>query len=435
MLHLLELHLMHITRTNPEPTQTKLTIKASVDELGKAKALALKHLAPHVKVPGFRAGKVPPAIVEKNVDQNALQTEVIEHAINKLYATAVQQEQLRPVANPEITIKKFVPFTELEFEAVVPTVGKIKLADYKKTKLAKKPVKVEAKDVNEVIASLQTRGAERKEVKRAAKEDDEVIIDFKGTDSKGKPVTGADAKEYPLILGSKSFIPGFEEEVIGLKAGDKKTFTVTFPKDYAVKSLQNQKVAFEVHVHKVSEIVKPALDDNFAAAVGPFKTFVELKDDIKKQLTIEREREAAVAFENELLAKLADKSSIEIPEVLIEEQIDRLEQEEKRNLTYRGITWDEHLKEEGVTAREHRDRQRPDAEQRVKIGILLSEIADAEDIQVTPEEIEVRLQLMKAQYRDPAAQEELSKPEILRDIESRIRTEKTLTKLTEYATK
>lgn len=426
---------MHITRTNPEPTQTKLVIKASADELGKAKALALKHLAPQVKVPGFRAGKVPPAIIEKNVDQNALQSEVLEHAINKLYASAVRQENLRPVANPEIAIKKFVPFTDLEFEAVVPTIGKIKLADYKKTKLAKKSVKIEAKDVDEVIESLQTRSAERKEVKRAAKDGDEVVMDFTGTDSKGQPVAGAEAKEYPLVLGSKSFIPGFEEELTGLKAGDDKTFTITFPKDYAAKALQNQKVTFAVHVHKVSEMVKPKLDDDFAAAVGPFKTVAELKDDVKKQLTIEREREASVAFENELLAKLAEKSDAEIPSMLIDEQVERLEQEEKQNLIYRGQTWEDHLKDEGITAEEHKAQKRPDAEQRVKIGIILTEVAEAEEIQVTPEEIEVRLQLMKAQYQDPAAQAELNKPEAIRDIESRIRTEKTLVRLTEYASK
>lgn len=423
---------MHITRTNPEPTKTKLVIKAEAKELADAKQLALKHLAPQVKVPGFRAGHVPPAVVEKHVDPNALQSEVIEHTINNLYASAVRQENIRPVANPEIAIKKFVPFTDLEFEAEVATVGEIKLANYKSIKLAKEPVKIEAKDIEEVVKSLQARAAERKEVTRAAKTGDEVIIDFKGTDTMGEAITGADAKEYPLILGSKSFIPGFEEEIVGLKPGDTKTFDITFPKDYASKALQNKKVTFEITVHKVQEMVEPKLDDDFAAAVGPFKTLKDLKDDIKKQLTFEREREATTRFENELLEKIADKSKIEIPKMLIDEQIDRIEQEEKQNLLYRGQTWEEHLKEEGVTAEEHSEQKRPAAEQRVKIGIILSEISEAEDIQVTPEEVEIRLQLMKGQYQDPAAQAELSKPEALRDIETRIRTEKTLEKLTSY---
>lgn len=424
---------MHISRSNPEPTQTVLLIKAEQKELTKAKELALKHLAPQVKVPGFRAGHVPPAIVEKNVDPNALQSEVIEHTINNLYSSAVRQEDLRPVANPEIAIKKFVPFTELEFEATVPTIGKIKLADYKKIKLTKEPVKVVAKDIDEVIKSLQTRAAERKEVKRAAKEGDEVVIDFKGTDSKGEAIQGADAKDYPLVLGSKSFIPGFEEEIVGLKVGDEKTFKITFPKDYTAKALQSKKVTFEIKVNKISEIVDPKVDDNFAAAVGPFKTVEELKADIKKQLTFERERDVATKFENDLLEKIAEKSEIEIPKMLIDEQIERIENEEKQNLLYRGQTWEEHLKEEGVTAEEHKEQKRPAAETRVKIGILLSEISEAEKVEVTPEEIEVRLQIMKGQYQDPTAQAELNKPEALRDIDTRIRTEKTLAKLTEYA--
>lgn len=426
---------MHISRTNPTTTETKLTIKAEASELAKAKDLALKKFAPQVKVPGFREGKVPAELVEKNVNPNLLQTEVIEETINKLYASAVRQENLRPVANPEVAIKKFVPFTELEFDVTIPTVGGIELADYKKIKVPKEPVKIEAKDVDGVIKSLQQRAAERQDVDRAAKDGDQVTIDFKGTDSKGDPVAGADGKDYPLVLGSKAFIPGFEENLVGMKAGDTKDFTITFPKDYGVKALQSKKVTFSVTVSKVSEIKEPVVDDNFAAAVGPFKDVAGLKEDIKKQLAFEREREAQTKFENELLARIAEKTKMDIPQLLIDEQIDRIENEEKQNLMYRGQTWEEHLKEEGVTAEEHREQKREAAEQRVKVGILLSEIAESENITVTPEEIEVRLQLMRGQYQDPAAQAELAKPEALRDINARIMTEKTLAKLTEYATK
>ncbi len=424
---------MHITRTNSEPTKTKLIIRADEKELASAKKLALNHLSSQVKVPGFREGKVPISVVEKNVDQNALQSEVIEHTINNLYATAVREENLRPVANPQIAIKKFVPFTELEFEADIDVIGEIKLADYKKIKLAKEPVKVEAKDIDNVIKSLQARAAQRKDVTRAAKNGDEVTIDFKGTDAKGESVQGADAADYPLILGSNAFIPGFEEEIVGLKAGDSKEFKVTFPKDYVAKALQNKKVTFAVTVHKIAELVEPKVDDEFAAAVGPFKSVKELKEDIKKQLVFERERDETNKYDNELLEKIASKSNIEIPKMLVDEQIDRIEQEEKQNLMYRGQTWEEHLNEEGITADEHREQKRPAAELRVKIGVLLSEVAEAEGVQVTPEEVEVRLQLMKGQYQDPTAQEELSKPEAIRDIETRIRTEKTLEKLRNYA--
>ncbi len=424
---------MHINRTNPDPTTTKLIIKADPAEIAKAKEFALKKLAPQVKVAGFREGKIPLNLVEKHADQNVLQAETLEETINRIYSSVLRQENLRPVANPEVSIKKFVPFTDLEFEITVPTIGQMELADYKKIKLAKPAVKLEAKDIDDVIKSLRQRAAERKEVDRPAKNGDEVTFDFAGTDSKGQPVQGADGKDYPLTLGSNTFIPGFEPELIGLKAGDKKTFVITFPKSYGVKALQSKKVTFEVLVSKVTELTEPKVDNDFAAAVGPFKSVAELKADIKKQLTFERERETNTRYENELLQKIADKSKIEIPKLLIDEQIERVEQEEKQNLTYRGQTWDEHLKEEGVTADEHKEQKRPVAEQRVKVSIILAEIAEAEKVEVTPEEVEVRLQMMRAQYQDPQAQAELAKPEALRDIDNRIRTEKTLEKLKGYA--
>lgn len=424
---------MQVKITHPSTTQTVMVVTADQAEINKAKALALSHLSSNVKVPGFRQGKVPANVLEKHVDQNALQSEVLEHAINALYVSVVRQEKLRPISNPNISIKKFVPFTDLEFEATVATLGNIKLPDYKKIKHAKPAIKVEASEINEVIKSLQKRSAERKEVSRVAKDGDEVTFDFKGTDSKGEPVQGADGKEYPLVIGSNTFIPGFEPELVGLKAGDEKKFSVTFPKDYGVAALQNKKVTFEVKAHKVAEVIEPKVDDNFAAAVGPFKTVKELKDDIKQSLQDRKAQESEAQYENELLQKIADKTKVDIPSDLVDEQIERIEQEERQNLAYRGQTWEEHLKEEGVTAEEHKEQKRPGAEQRVKVGIILAEVADAENIQVTPEEVEVRLQLMKGQYTDPAAQAELNKPEALQDIESRIRTEKTIEKLKGYA--
>lgn len=423
---------MHLSRTNTSPTEIKLVIKASTEELQKAKNIAVKHMASHVKVAGFREGKVPLALAEKQLDQNLLQSEVIEETINKLYASAIKQEELRPISQPQIAIKKFVPFTDLEFEAVVPTIGKIKLADYTKIKVEEKPIKVEKADVDKVVTSLQERVAEYKEVTRASKEGDQVLIDFVGTDAKDQPVAGADGTDYPLILGSNSFIPGFETNVIGMKASDTKSFTVTFPKDYGVKALQSKEVTFKVTVKKVSEIILPNLDDDFAATVGPFQTLIELKADIKKQIEIERSREAESVFENEVLEAVAAKSTIELPDSLVEEQIDRIESEEKQNLVYRGLTFEEHLKEEGVNHEQHREQKRPVAEQRVKIGVMLSEIAEKEKITVSPEEIEIRLQMLKAQYQDATAQAELAKPEALRDLNARLMTEKTLNKLKGY---
>ncbi len=418
-------------------TDTKVTLTITTDEafLTRLKDVTLKRLAHDVKLSGFRPGKAPLALVEKNIDPSRLQSDVLDAAVNHLYSEALRAEKLRPVANPELSLKKFVPFTELEFTATVEVIGEIKLPDYKKMKKILPKVTITTEDIKGVMATLQKRLAEKSEVSRAAKTGDEVVMDFKGTDSKGQPVSGADAEKYPLIIGSDAFIPGFEPELVGLKANEEKTFTVTFPKDYQVKTLAGQKITFSIKIHSVSELKEPKVDDAFAAKAGPFKTVQDLKDDIKRQLTFEQETEARKTFNNDLIQEIAAKTKIAIPEMLIDDQVLRAEDEERQNLMYRGQTWQEHLEGEGVTDEEHRTRQRPAAEATIKGSLILSEIAEQEGVTVTPEEVEIRMQLLRGQYTDPAMRAELDKPENRRDIEGRLLSEKTLQKLTDYVTK
>ncbi len=426
---------MQVARTDKSPTKVVLKITARTDELEPIKNHTLQHFAGSVKVPGFREGTAPAGMVEKYVDQKTLVDEFMEHALNSLYSRAVVEQNLKPVANPKVEVKKMVPFTTLEFEVEVDVLGPVKLPDYKKMKLARQPAKVTAKEVDDVVRSLQKQQSERKEVARPAKSDDEVLIDFKGVDDKGEAVRGAKGKDYPLELGSKTFIPGFEEELIGSKAGDEKVFSLTFPGDYGAQAMQNQKVTFTVQVKKVQELSQPAADNDFAKKAGPFKTLAELKTDIKKELLAQKERDSLANYQNELVNKITDKAQLDIPAALVEEQIMRAEEEEKRNLVFRGQTWQQHLEEEGTTEQEHRDRQRPGAERAVKSSLVLAEISEREKIEVTPEEVEVRIQLLKGQYTDSQMQTELDKPEARREISGRLRLEKTLEKLTSYAAK
>lgn len=434
--NLLNFRVMQVKSTYESKTKAVLTIIPSADELNAIKQHTLGHFQAKAKLPGFREGKAPLEVVEKNVDQNALQTEFLEEAINQLYPQAVESENLRPVSNPEINIKKFVPYTTLEVEAVVPVIGEIQLADYKKIKLKKPEVKVGTDDVKEVVKSLQHRLADKKEVERAAKLGDEVLMDFIGTDEKGIPVNGADGKDYPLSLGSNTFIPGFEDNLIGMKAGDTKKFTLTFPKDYGVQALANKKVTFEATLKKVEELTLPKADDNFAAKAGPFKTMSELKADIKKQLTLERERQAGLDYESELVREITAKSKIEVPEILVEGQIERMVTELKQNLVYRGQTYEEYLKMEEKSDEQFRkDVLWPQAEERVKGSLVLLEVADKEKLEVSPEELEIRMQTLKSQYQDASMQAELDKPETRREIAMRMLSEKTVAQLANYANK
>lgn len=425
---------MQTTKKSLSDTNIQLTLTADADMLRTIKEDTLRVLGQEVKVQGFRSGKAPLNLIEKHLSPTQLHSEFLDRAMNRLYGAALEEHRLRPVAQPEVKIVKFVPFDTLELEAVVEVVGDVKLPDYKKIKAPKDKVSVETKEIDEVISQLSVRDAEKKDVDRAAKDGDQVWIDFTGVDAKTKePIQGADGKQYPLQLGSNSFIPGFETNLVGVKTDEVKEFTLTFPKDYGVKSLQNRKVTFSVTVTKVQELVNPKIDDAFAAKVGPFKSVTELKEDIKKELLARKQHESDQAYADKLIAKIAEKSKVAIPKVLIEEQIERIEQDQRQNLVYRGQTWQEYLQSLGLSEEDYRKQQRPAAELRVKAGLVLAEIAEAEKIEVTAEELNAQLQTLKARYPDAKMQAELEKPENRREIVSRILTEKTVTKLVGYA--
>lgn len=426
---------MQVTKSQINPTTVKLTIEADQELLEDVRTQVLRRMARTVRIQGFRQGKAPLNLVEKHLDPNAYQSEFIDTALNRMYGEALLEQKVRPVAQPKVNLTKFVPFTTLEFEAEVESIGAVKLPDYTKVKLEKPTVQITDKDIEAVLDNLQTRMAEKKEVKRAAKDGDEVWIDFEGRDAKtNEAIQGADGKDYPLVLGSNTFIPGFEPNLVGVKPGEEKEFTLTFPKDYGVKALQNRKVTFKTTVTKVNEVVKPKVDDSFATKVGPFKTADELKSDVTKQLETERQSQSDRDYESELLSKITEQAEVAVPAALVDEELTRLEREERQNVAYRGQTWQEHLESEGVTEDEHREKNRPGAEMRVKAGLVLAEIAEKEAVEVTPEELKTRITELKSQYNDAAMQSELDKPENQREIASRLMSEKTIDRLVGYAT-
>lgn len=425
---------MQVTRQQLKPTTIKLTITADAAFLGDAKNEALRKLGSTMKIPGFRQGKAPLNIIERHANADTLQSEFLDAAVNQLYSSAIDREHLRPVANPQVTIQKFVPFTTLEFTAEVEVVGEVTIPDYKKLRVTKTAVTVTPEDVEKVIQDLRMRLAERKEVDRAAAKGDEVTIDFAGKDAKsGQAIAGADGKQYPLVLGSDAFIPGFETHVLGIKPGQSREFTLTFPADYGVSALQNREVTFSVTVSKVSALSEPKVDGAFASQVGPFKTIKELRSDIERQLHEEKRGEAERAYENELLEKLAEGTTVAVPESLVDDEVRRLEQQQRQNLAYRGQTWPEYLASIGQTEDEYHQTARKPALQRIKVGLALSEVAEHEGLTVTPEELRARLQLLREQYKDAAMQAEFEKPDNVRSILSNMLSEKTIAKLVEYA--
>ncbi len=412
-------------------TKVLLELEADQKELDTYKVKVLKKLQGQVRAPGFRKGHMPLEMVEKSVDQNSLQSDFLDEAMTNVYTAAAKSEKLRPIAAPKVTLKKFVPFTVLEFDAEVTVVGKITLPDYSKIKVTKPDANVSPKEVDEVIENLRTRAAEKKDVTRPSKDTDQLWIDFDGFDQKGVAIERADGKDYPLVLGSNTFIPGFEPELVGLKPGAKKEFTVTFPKDYTANALRGKKVTFKVTVNKVQEVVKPKIDDTFAASLGPFKTVEQLKSDIEKQLKADKDQAARREHEAATLKAITDKSKIAVPDELVDEQIEMLMNEVRQNAIQRGQTYEELLKLEGKTDEEYKKTVlHPEALDRVRAGLVLSEIAENERITVEKTELDDRINELKAQYNDDKMRAELDKIENQREIAGRILTEKTIKFLT-----
>lgn len=423
-----------ITRTNESDTNIILQVVVDDKTLAEAKKHAVERLGKNVKVQGFREGQAPASLVEKAIDQNALAEEFLNEVINHSYPAAVQSEKINPIAQPKVEVVKFVPYSMVEYKAEIAVIGDIKLAPYKKLKAKKEITQPDKADIEQVIDNMQTQMAERRDVDRAAKSGDQTWISFEGIDEKGKEVKGAKGDNYPLVLGSSSFIPGFEDNVIGMKAGEDKEFTLPFPKDYGVKALQGKKVTFKVSVTKVQEIVKPELDDEFAKKAAPgINNMKELREDIKRQLLIEAETKSQRAYENALVAEIVEASSVNVPEVLVDEQARNVMRDLEQNLTYRGQTMEEYLDAIGMTADEQREKEiLPEANRRLKAGILLSEIAEKEAITVGSEEIAARVAELKARYAsDAEMQKQLDDLNNQREIGAQLMTEKTVARIVE----
>ena len=424
---------MKTTVTHESDTRVKVVVAADHAELAAAEQVALKRLAKTIKVNGFRTGHVPLEIVKKHTDSNALAQETLDAALNRAVAEAFLNNDLQVLARPEVEIKKYVPGELLEFTAEADVLPEVKLGDYKKLKAKKAAVNVDKKEIDEVIQRIQKGLSEKKEVKRAAKLGDEVVIDFVGKKD-GEAFQGGTGKDYPLVLGSNSFIPGFEDALVGLKAGDTKDVKLAFPKDYHAKDLAGQDVVFEVTVKKVNSVKLPALDDKFAAKAGPFTSMDDLRKDIKAEITAQAERRAKDDLKDELVKQLVAKSTVSVPSVLRDDQIRSLEQDLRQNLMYRGRTLEQYFEEKGYADRDAwvKAEANDAADARIKAGLVLAQLSKELKIEATADELAAHINAYKQQYaNNPKMAKHFDKPEAQREVANRLITEKTVDKLVE----
>jgi trigger factor len=424
---------MKTTVKNLSDTKVQVTITVDASELADAEKVALVKLSKNVKVPGFRSGKVPASVAAKHVEPQALQEQLMDDAISKAVAEAFMAEEIQALERPTVDIKKYVPGDMLEFVAEVEVLPAVKLGDYKKLTAKAGKVSVTAEEIDEIIERMRNGLAEKKDVTRAAKDGDETLIDFVGKKD-GVAFDGGTGTDYTLKLGSNQFIPGFEEGVIGHKTGEEFDIDLAFPDDYHAKDLAGEKVTFTVTLKKVTASELPEIDDELAKKAGPFETVAELKDDIKREITAQKEKEVGEKLRDDLIAELIEKSTVPVPELLVQDQMRSIEQDFAQNLAYRGLDLDTYLTTNGFpTEEEWREKEvKPAAERRTQAGMVLSELSKAENVTATDEEIDEHVNVHRKQYENnPETLKQFDTPEVRRDIANHYVTEKTIERLVE----
>lgn len=413
--------------------KVEVRVTLGIEELAIAEEVALTKLGQEMKIPGFRKGKAPINAISKNIDQNVLQERVINEAISNAIASSYLDNNLQALERPFVDVKKFVPKESLEFIATSEVLPKIKVGDYKKLKYNLNKVEVSNQEIDDVVGRIRQSLSQKTEVERPAKIGDEVVIDFVGKRD-DKPFDGGTGKDYSLKLGSGQFIPGFEDRVVGHKVGEEFDIKVTFPKDYHSDDLKGAEVVFSIKLHKVMDVSLPEINDEFAAKVGPFTTAKEMKADIKRELTKQKEREANEKTKDELLEQLITKSEIPVPEILLKDQIQSIEQDFIHNLTHQGLNLEDYIKNKKFSSKEDwiKKEVEPAALKRVKVGLVLAELTKLEKIQASDDEITQHINLYKQQYANNAdALKQFDLPEVQRDIANRLLTEKTVDRLVE----
>ena len=407
-------------------SRVEITVTLDSKDLKPAREKALAKLAKEVKVEGFRKGKVPTEVAAKFIPENDLNAETIDIAVRSTVIEAFRKESKSPLVLPSVNVTKYVPGESAEYTAVADIVPEVKLGDYKKLNVKHEDVKITAKDVNGILENLASSYAEKKVVRRAAKLTDEVIIDFVGKKD-GEAFKGGSAKDYHLVLGSKSFIPGFEDGIVGHESGDKFDLKLTFPKDYGVKDLAGAKVVFEVLLKQVNEVTKAKIDDEMAKKCGPFKTLAELKDDIKKNLEAQSKHQAQEKLKDQLVAELVKVSKVPAPEILIDDQVKMIRDDMTRNAAAQGMSFEDYLKANQETVENWEKEARKIAETRVKASLALQTLAVEQKITVSDDLVSAKIAELRDVYKkSPEALKSLKDPNVKMDIKNRMIIEATL---------
>ena len=361
---------------------------------------AFKQNAKKFKVPGFRNGMVPRAVVEKTYGEAVLYEYVIENTVDEAYKTAVIENNLEIVSRPELDIKQIGKDKDFIFVVNVCVKPEAKVSDYKGIEVKKVSTRVTKKEVEEEIERTREKNARIVTVEDKARElknGDISVIDFEGFVDE-KAFEGGKAENFELTIGSGQFIPGFEDQMIGMKVDEERDINVKFPEEYHATDLAGKDATFKVKLHEIKEKILPELDDEFAKDISEFDTLEEYKKDVNKKVKQRKENQAKAEKEQEAIEKFIEKVEVTIPDGMIDEEVEKMVEEMNANLSYQGLNIDQYLQYMGMSLEEYKKEMRGQAEKRIKLNLGLEAVATQEKVEVSDEDIDTKIKELAAQY-------------------------------------
>lgn len=382
-----------------EKNMVKLVIEVSFEQFEASLNKAYNKNKNKITIPGFRKGKAPRKMIEKLYGEGFFFEEAANMTIPEAYAEAYDESGLDIVSQPKIDIVQLEQGKPFIFEAEVAVRPEVELGQYKGIEVSKMDTEVTDADIEEELKKVQDQNSRIVTVEdRAVQDGDMTIIDFEGFID-NEAFDGGKGDNYPLTIGSHSFIDNFEEQLIGMNIGDEKEVHVTFPEDYHAENLKGKPAMFKVKMNEIKEKLLPDLDDDFASDVSDFDTLDEYKEDLKKTIGEKKQDEAETKKQNEVVDKAVENSKLDVPNAMIDTQVQRMVQNFSQRLQQQGLTLEQYFQYTGLTAEKILDNMRPEAEKRIKNSLVLAAIAKAENIEVSDEDYEDELKEMAESYQ------------------------------------
>ena len=393
---------MQITRTPAPKSTVQLEIELPPERLDRALGDAVRTLARRTRVPGFRPGKAPRPVLERHLGPGVVLDEAVDHLMQDAYREAIVQEAILPLSNADVEVVQAEEGKPLIFKATVPVRPEVTLGDYRNFNFAPEVDVIDDARVDQVIEELRDQNATLAAVEdRGAQDGDYAVISFIGTVD-GEPFEGGTSERMPLILGQERLIPGFEANLVGLKVGDTAEFDITFPDDYAEPTLAGKVAHFSVELKELREKIQPDLDEDFLASLGRFESLDELRGDVRRRLEGNALDRARHGFADRIIEYAVANATVELPDVLIDQEVEVMHDEFRASLARQGITEEAYLKAVEKSGDDLHADFRPNAERRAKTLLVLSKVADTEGIEVPDADVEAEVRQGRERYADDA---------------------------------